>query len=248
MSNSNIKIGEKAIEVLKGISIINQETVLRNDYLYTKYEFDVEDSKAKGEAGIYVNYDLPEGEVVVDENIGLGNINEFLSIMSSFDKDKLTLKPSGTTIKMKDNRKQVTFYTNTVDSLPQRETAGEELYNEGVTTLKFVLTEDDIEQINKDLKILNIDKLSLKGEDDKLSIIASNSITSNDTNIELDSKMVTKADGEFVFPNSKIFDVMLPGIYVVEVRVCMHENDELIIARLSSKTYEGLVYTTISES
>lgn len=240
-----IKLGEKAKEILKGISVINQGVILRNDYLYTKYENVTEDNNAKGVPDIVVNYTLPENEVQIDNFVGIGSISEFLSIMNTFNQDKLQIEPEGTTIKLKDNRKQVTFYTTTVDALPERSFGGEELFEAGTTVLKFVLDEAEIEKVKKDLSILNIDELSVEGTDNKIKFIASNSITSNDTEISIDESYVVVGNGRFPFPNSNVFDYILKGIYTIEVKSCDYEGTELLICRLSSNTHTGLVYTMV---
>ena len=244
-----IKLGDKALEVLKGISVINQETVLRNDYLYTKYDFSIEDSKSKGIEDVIVSYDLPEGEIEVTEEIGLGNINEFLSIYNSFDKESLTLAPNGTTIKMKDKRKSVTFFTTTVDALPKKEELGMQLYDEGETIIKFVIDEAGLEQIKKDLKILNIDKLSVVStESGGVEILAQNSVSSNDTSISIEDRFVSKGEGEFTFSNSSIFEVIMAGIYTIEVKKCKYDESEIFICKLENKSIPGLYYINVSNS
>lgn len=242
---TEIKIGAKALEVLKGMNNIHQSTVLREDYLYTKFESTLEDKGGKGEDGIIVNYQLPEGEVVLETPVGINNISEFLTILSSFDKDTLKLAPQGTTINIKDNRKKVTLYTATVDALPQRKEAGDKLYETGETIIKIALSDDEIEKINKDLNILNIDKLSLKSVDSKMKIVAENSITSNSTEIDVPESFVALANGDFTFPNASIFRVIMKGIYKIEVRKCLHKDKEILICKLISSTVEGLSYTMV---
>jgi len=244
---TEIKIGAKALEVLKGINSIHQSTVLREDYLYTKYESvtNVEEKQTKGEHGIIVNYQLPEGEIVLDKPVGINDISEFLTIYNSFDKESLKLAPQGTTIKIKDKRKEVIMYTATVDALPQRKEAGDKLYEVGETIISIALSDDEIERINKDLNILNIDKLSLKSIDSKMKIVAENSLTSNSTMIDVPESFVALANGDFTFPNANIFRLILKGIYRIEVRKCLHKEKEILICKLFSNTIEGLSYTMI---
>lgn len=242
-----IKVGKKALEVLKSISVINEGAILRDDYLYTRYENPIDDAKSKGEDGITVSYTLPEGEVQIEEYVGLGNINEFLTIHGTFNNDELTMVPKGTTIEMKDKRKKVTFYTTTVDALPERNFGGEELYEAGKSVISFVLDEAEIEKVTKDLSILNIDKLSLRCDDGVVKIVAANSISANETEIKVDEKLTAVATGEFTFPNHRIFDVIAKGIYKIDIRSCDYNGTELIICKLTSATIEGLEYVCVSE-
>lgn len=238
-----IKIGEKALEVLKGMSVINEGVILRPDYLYTKFELSTDDAKAKGVEGIVVNYDLPTDEIAIEEPVGIGNITEFLTILKTFNADKLTMAPKGTTIVMKDQRKNVTFYTTTPDALPEKNTAGDELYKSGKTILNFVLDEAEIEKVTRDLSILNVDKLSLKSEDGGIKIVAENEVTANTTEVDVEQKFVITSDGDFEFPNSKIFDVIMHGIYNIEVKACDYNGKTINICKFISKTYPGLSYT-----
>lgn len=245
MEMTEIKIGAKALEVLKGMNNINQSTVLREDYLYTKFETMLEDKTTKGEDGIIINYQLPENEVVLETPVGINNISEFLTILSSFDADTLKLAPQGTTINIKDNRKKVILYTATVDALPQKKEAGDKLYEAGETIIKIALSDDEIEKINKDLNILSIDKLSLKTVDGKMKIVAENSISSNSTEIDVPESFVALANGDFTFPNANIFGVIMKGIYKIEVRKCDHNGKEILICKMTSSTIEGLSYTMV---
>lgn len=245
-----IKITDKAVAVLKGISVINSGVILRNDYLHTKFENTIEDSKdSKGVSGIVVNYDFPKDEeiLVVDDELGIGNINEFLNLINTFDKESLVYEPKGTTISIKDNRKQNLYYTTTIDALPQRSFGGEEIFNAGESIIKFVLTDTDIEKIKQDLKIINTDNLYLKSLEGVLNIIGENSLTSNDTKIPVDSKMVAKAEGDFKFPTNKIFDVLIPGNYKFDIRKCDYDDDTLIIAKLENANIPGLSYIVMSD-
>ncbi len=243
-----IKISDKAQMVLKGISVINQGVILRNDYLHTKFENAIDEDKPKGVDGIIVNYDFPKDEeiIVVKENLGIGNISDFLNLIKTFNKDSLSMEPQGTTIIMKDNRKKNTFYTTTTDALPERSFGGDELYNNGETLIKFVLTDSEIEKIKDDLKILAVDNLYIKTNEGKVSIIGTNSVSSNDTKIEVNPDMVAKAEGEFRFPTCKIFDVIIPGHYKFDIRNCDYEGEILVIAKLENASIPGLSYIVMS--
>lgn len=241
-----IKIGPKALEVLKAITSINPGVIIRNDYLHSKFQRTVEDNN-KGQEGIIINYDLPKGEIETKEEIGVGNINEFLSVLGTFDKELVELENKGTTIVMKDKRKKVTYYTTTPDALPERVRAGEELFEQGETIIKVVLDEDEIERINKDLNILSVDKLTLKGEDGVAKFIANNSVTSNETVIEISKDLTNTAEGEFVFPNANIFSIVMKGIYKIEVRKTEYDGEELILCKMTSASVEGLSYFMASE-
>ncbi len=240
----NIKIGDKALEVLKGMSNIHQSVILRDDYLYTKYESTVED-KTKGAENIIVNYTLPENEIELEQHLGLNNISEFLSIVNTFDKETITMSPEGTTIDIKDKRKKLKFFSGTIDALPQKEEAGEALYAEGETVIKMVLADNEIENIIKDLAIINIDTLSIVSDNGKIKICGENSSTSNTTEIDIEDKFVAKAEDNFVFPNQDIFNVIMKGIYKVEVRKCDYNGTPIWICRFENNTIGGLTYTTV---
>lgn len=238
-----IEIGAKALEVLKGISNIHQSTVLREDYLYTKCVESLDDKAAKGEHNIIVNYELPPGEIKLAQNVGINSIDSFLSIMNSFDAGTLSLEPKGTTIVMKDKRKAVTMYTSTVDALPQKQTAGDALFEQGQPIIVMALSDEEIDTINRDLKILNIDSLSLKAVDGGMKLVAENSISSNSTEIDIPEEFVGVAEGDFLFPNSNIFSVIMKGIYKIEVRKCEYKEREILICKMNSSTVDGLSYT-----
>ena len=156
-----IKIGEKAVQVLNYISKINGALIINKEALYTKYVDSIE-SKASGEPNIVVKYVLPENEIDLEQDFGIFNINEFLKVTASFDKETLEMEQEGNTIVIKDKRKETQYYTNGLDSWPIEPQGGDELFQSGVSTIVFALSEADITEIQKDLNMLNFDKLILK--------------------------------------------------------------------------------------
>lgn len=244
-----IILDEKVVAVLKGMSIINQGIVLREDYLHTKFENSIEEN-SKGIDGIIVNFDMkPEDNLIQLENpVGIGNVTDFLNLIKTFDSENLEMRPNGTTIEMKDKRKKNLFYSTTIDALPARNPEGEDIFNKGETVVKFVLNEFDIEKIKNDLKIINVDKLHIKGEgNNKVFIVGENSVSSNDTKIAVDEKYVAKADGEFKFHTSKIFDVIIPGVYKFDIRKCSFDGDTVYFAKLDCASIPGLSYICMGD-
>lgn len=239
-----ITIGKKAKTVLKYISRINEGLIIKSDSLYTKFEDSLE-VKSKGESNVIVEYKLPEGEIVLQEDFGIFNIIEFLNVIESFDQDTLKMEQEGNTIIIKDKRKRTTYYTNGLDSLPTQSPKGKELFDNGESKIVFALTEADIVDINKDLRMLNFDKLILKGDGGKLYITSDDSITSNNTQIDITSP-IAKAEGVFEFPNTNIFNLLMPDSYKVVIKEATVGDNVIKICKFEAVSIEGLSYILVS--
>ena len=248
---NEIKLGEKAIAILKGISNIYQGVIIKDDYLYTKFENTLETSGKKGSEDIIVNYDLPAGEVQIPQEFGLDDINEFLSVMKSFG-DDLSVTLEGTAIVMKDKRKQVQYFTRTTESLPSKNPAGDQLFNsEPNDKVLFTLLESEKEQIIKDLNILKADKIVLSCEGGVIHLKASNKITGNETKIKLSKENThTCVDGfDFELPNPSILSLIIPGeVYEIQIKEVQYNGNGIKIMKLYNKTLEdgSLSYTMIA--
>ena len=242
---SKIEISKEAEVVLKGISKIFSGIIIRDDYLYTKFVADVEDKSSKGTSNIVVEYKLPVGGLVTPQHFGISDINKFLTVVNSFEKESTNITMSGNVLNIKDKRKKVKYFTQTTESLPVKNSAGDALWEAGTNIITFALTEGEREKIKSDLSVLDINTISLKGEGNKLNIVASNNITGNSTDIEIEAQFVGKAEGEFVFPNSEIFDVIMNSTYKVEVRDCKHGEKIIKICKFKSADIVGLEYTLV---
>lgn len=250
MERTEIQIGKKAQTVLKGISAICQSIIIRDDYLYTKYETSTAEEKTKkGAMNIVVEYALPKDEIKLEKEFGIYDIDEFLKVISSFDADNLKLESEGNVIHVKDARKKTTYYTQSTLAMPTKSTAGDALFDAGEISIGMLLTDVAIEQIKKDLGVLPFDGLILKGGGDKVvKLIASNNVTSNQTEIVLDEAMVGKSeeDFEFVFPNVDIFSFLIPDSYGLIIKTCQYNGKKILICKFSAKNIDGLKYTLVS--
>lgn len=250
MERSEVKIGKKAQTVLKGISSICQSIIIRNDYLYTKYETSTAEEKSKkGSMNVFVEYTLPSDEIVLEKEFGIYDIDEFLKVIGSFDSDTLKLESEGNVIHVKDSRKKTTYYTQSTLAMPTKSTAGDALFETGEISIGMILTDAAIEQIKKDLSVLPFDGLVLKGGGEKVvKLLATNNVSSNQTEIVLDEGSIGKSeeDFEFVFPNVDIFSLLIPDSYGLIIKTCDYNGKKIKICKFSGKTIDGLKYTLVS--
>lgn len=249
MEKSSIIIGEKALAVLKGISAISQSITIRSDYLYTKFDASPEEKGKKGANNIIVNYDLPENEVQIEKEFGLFDVDEFLKVVSSFDKDKLKLELMGNAIQISDKRKKSTYYTQSTLGMPTKSTQGDALFESGRVSVGMILSDADLELIKKDLGVLPFNTLTIKVKGDKdVKLVSGNDVTSNDTEITMNPEMVTMSEEnfEFKFPNEDIFSLLIPGSYGIVIKSCDYNGKVIKIAKIVSKTITGLTYTLVS--
>lgn len=249
MEKTTIKLGEKAIAVLKGISMVSQSITIRNDYLYTKFEASPEEKGKKGANNIIVNYDLPEGEIEIEKEFGLFDVEEFLKVISSFDQDKLSLELMGNAIQINDKRKKSTYYTQSTLGMPTKSTQGDVLYESGTVSVGMILTDTDIDLIKKDLGVLPFNTLKIRVDGEKdVKVVAGNEVTSNDTEIKMNEELISAATTgfDFNFPNVDIFSILVPGSYGLVIKSCDYNGKIIKIAKFISKTIPGLTYTLVS--
>jgi len=237
-----IKISDKALVALEGLSTISNSMIINDSNLYVKLISD----EQKGIMGIVGEYKLVENDISLDKEFGINSIPEFLKIIKSCDKDSLELEQIGNTINIKDNRKVITYYTQSSDSLPVKNPAGDKLYETGKTTIGFALIETEIEKIKQDLSLVRADTLKLVSEKSELYIVAESSITSNKTKIKINKDYVQMAEGEFTFPTVDVFNAILKCNYKIQVKECVHGNNTIGIMKLESMEYVGLTYTLVS--
>ena len=249
MEKSQIKIGPKALRVLKGISTISQSLTIRNDYLYTKFEASPEEKSKKGANNVVVEYVLPEGEIEIEKEFGLFDVEEFLRVNSSFDPDSLKLEIQGNAIFISDKRKKSTYFTQSTLGMPTKNEAGDKLFENGEIAIGMILTDSDLELIKKDLSVLPFNNLIAKVDGEKdVKIISGNDVTSNATEIKINEELVslTLPDFEFTFPNEDIFSLLIPGSYALVIKKCDYNGNVIKIAKFVSKTIAGLTYTLVS--
>ena len=243
---TEVKIQDSVIPVLKGMSKIYQSMVIRGDYLYTKFVPNPEEKGSKGTNGVIVEYKLPEGVIKLEKPFGIIDVNHFISVINSFEPEKLSITQEGNTLIISDSRKKVTYFTQTVDALPKKEASGDQIWENAKPTIIFALTEVERERIKSDLSVLSVDKLSLKGDNEVLKLHAEDSLTGNSTIIELDKQYSPLVEGEFTFSNCDIFDVILNSNYKLEVREADHNGKTIRICKFISKEINGLEYTLVS--
>lgn len=249
MEKSSIKIGEKALTVLKGISTISQSMTIRSDYLYTKFEASPEEKGKKGAPNIVVEYTLPENEIQIEKEFGLFDVDEFLRVQSSFNPEDVKLEIEGNAIHISDKRKKSTYYTQSTLGMPTKSTAGDQLFENGTVAVGMILTDSDLELIKKDLGVLSFDNLVVQASGEKeVKIISGNDVTSNATEIKVNEELVSlsTSDFEFKFPNEDIFSLLIPGSYGVVIKQCDYNGKVIKIAKFISKTIPGLIYTLVS--
>ncbi len=241
-----IEIKRDVLLVLKGMSKIYQGMIIRDDYIFTKYDANNIEDKAKGVSNIVVEYKLSEGDVKVDGEFGINNINELSAILDTFDKETVDINMEGTTLLIKDGRKKYKYCTQTTDALPKKNPKADELWESGKKTIVIAITDAEREKIIKDLSVLNADTLSLKSSDGKVKLIATDDISGNDTAIDLDSKFVSLAEGDYEFANSNVFNIIIAGNYKLEVREAEYKNKVIKICKLISHDIKGLEYSLVS--
>jgi hypothetical protein len=249
METSSIVIGEKALAVLKGISQISQSLTIRSDYLYTKFEASPEEKGKKGANNIIAEYILPENEIQIEKEFGLFDVNEFLGVVSSFDKDNVKLALTGNAIQISDKRKKSTYYTQSTLGMPTKNVSGDKLFESGKVSVGMILSDADLELIKKDLGVLAFNNLKIKVTNEgAVKIVSGNDVTSNDTEISISQEMVSMSEPgfEFKFPNEDIFSLLIPGSYGLVIKSCDYNGKVIKIAKFISKTISGLSYTLVS--
>ena len=243
-------ISNKILEVLKAISTINQQVILKEEYLFSKVEDnndEVTKVKMKGTQDIIINYNVPEGELKLDGlEIGISNISHFLSVIKTYDSESLEISNEGLDLKLIDKRKSGTYVSQTVDTLPVKNPKGDELYKAGETVIRFVLTQDEKDAILNDLNAISPERLILESEDDKLYLKAINESTGNSCKITLNEDNVTTAKGTFIFPNPALIGLLIQDDFKVTLKVIeTPDGEELQIINFDAILVKGLSYKSI---
>ncbi len=242
MEQTEVKISKRLLQILKGMSVINDGIILKKDYIYTKDE--TEGSKSQG---LVVEFKLQPDDLALVNEIGVKEISRLLRVIDSCDYETLNMNAQGTQISIKDNRKKLTYNTQLVDSLPIKDPRGDELYEQGEPMFSFILDDIDRDRIQKDLTMVNVDSFKLKGENGKLKIIGDSSITSDEVQIDVNTETLEICtDDEFVFMNKDSLNLIVAGSYKIQVRKVSYSGRIIKIMKLESIDYPGLVYTTVS--
>ena len=243
-----MKISPKVREVLKAIAVINPGVILRSDYLFSKFQDNGEGKvKTKGTQDISIQYDIPKGEVELEEHVGIGNITDFLSVVNSYNKDELKIGNKGLTILLSDKRKKGTYVSQTVSILPIKNDAFAELYKSAVPTVSLVLSQAERDMILKDLAVIQQETLSLISKDGGVVLKASNDTTGNECEIQLDSSNVQLANGVFHFPNADILKLLANDDYKISVVEATDEEDDIVIViiKFEAIQIQGLSYISM---
>lgn len=247
-AKSKMKIGSKVLEILKPLSTIYQGVILNEDILYTKFIASQEVKvKTKGTEAIIVNYKVPEGELQLDgKEIGIGDINHFLSVINTYNPDTLEVSTRGLSVALKDNRKKGTYVSQTTSTLPERNEMADQIFESGDALIKFTLLETERAMILKDLNPVDPDEMTLRVVDGKLILSAMNEKTSNDIDIEISNQNVQMADGEFKFPNPDILNLIASDDYVVSIVEAEGPGgEEFKIIKLEAVKLKGLYYMSV---
>ncbi len=222
---SKIKIGSKAKAVLASFAGINPEMRLRSDYLYVK------GTDAGTIAGTFV---LPTDEVETEE-IALGSVSEFLSVVGMFEEDKLNIDLDKDVIKLGDGKKKITYMTAPLSIIPEKNSAGEKLFEASQEIVcQFVVDEQTNKELNDAIKKLSLGKLQVVCENSKIKLRAINETTDN--SIEFDVDGSATVDGEMTFGAVGTFDMLLGGVYAVQIRAVEVNGRKLNFAKMVNST------------
>jgi hypothetical protein len=222
---TEIKIGPKAKIILQSFSGINPEMRLREDYLYTR---------GTDSGTVAGTFNLPKNEVTTQE-LALGSVSEFLGVMSMFDESKLTINLDGDALKLKDSKKSITYTTAPLSIVAPRNTAGEKLYDASdKIIMQFIVDEETKKELSDAIKKLSLGKLTVVSEAGKIKIKAINETTDN--SIEFDVDGSANEDRELTFGVVGTFDMLLNGIYAVQIREIDVNGRGVAFAKLVNST------------
>jgi len=201
---STIKIGEKAKAILSSFSKLSKEQRIRDDYLYAKSE----------DAGTIGVYELPKGEVEIDEEFAIANIPEFLQIVSMFKEPEITKNDNVITIK--DDKKMFSYITCPIDMVPSRNMKGQELFEASNETLASVIIDEALlKEINQTIDKLGFNIMMIVDDSGSPAIKLINDVTENFAVFRLEGFINTDS---VKFGDISILKNIYPGIYSIKVK------------------------------
>jgi len=227
---SKVKIGNKAMSILKSFSKINPEMRIREDFLYCKTV----------DAGLSGIFELPKGEIETEE-FGVGAMNDLLSIVDLCKDFEMNIDDECLTIE--DKTKKFTYLTTPLETIDERSMAGQQLFEQSDNIkISFIVDETNIQDLNAAMGKLNLDSLKIVSEDGVVKFRSSNSITENSVDLVLEGK--ADSDCEFEFQKGdtgsvQIFNLLFSGIYSCQVREVDYNGKSLFLIKLVNTSISG---------
>jgi len=229
---TTVKIGEVAKEILNSFADISKKQGLRKDYLL-----------AHGDSKIWTAiYELPEGEVELEEDIVIVNIPQFLQVVGLLDQEKnrIQLDENGV-LTLQDKSKQIRYSTSPINAVQPRSKKGEEFFDQSTQITELVLDEANLDEIKKIMKTLNITNIYLQGKAGNIYFILRDDITDNEVTLKMQgaSNEDFKVDLPSKQPeNSFLLEYLYPGIYQVQLRKGEIQGGDLYILKFTNTSVQ----------
>lgn len=242
-----VHISQDVQDIIKGFGVISKEMIINKEKIFVR---------SQDERSITGEYSVNEGDIQYEKEFGLSDVENFFKIVESFGKDS-EIQQSGNMIVIKSGQKRLKFNTNPIELLEescrpniQKDENGEDynvvekLLKNGNTTISFVLNEEFLINLKKDIKLISTDKLEIISKDGNIFIKGTNQNTENQIYTQIEPNLISKADGSFIFNSVDCINAIIQGNYKVIIKDCkLDEDTDIQIMRLESVDINGLNYT-----
>lgn len=208
-----MQVSPQTLEILKNFATINTNLVIK---VGSKIE------TVSATKDIIASFQTEEK---FDSEVAIFNLNEFLGVISAFDKPELDLGKKSMTIKQ---GKQKVNYTYADESLLI--TPPEKGIKFPAPDITFTLKDVLVAKILKMAAILTADDMSIIGDGKKLTLKVydkSNPLT-NEFELDIDSTITDKFTVNFKIEKLKIY----PGTYTVDIsnkKIAKFTNDSMAL-------------------
>jgi hypothetical protein len=211
MSKKEVKIGGIAKEILTSFANITKKQGIRSDYLI-----------ASADSKIWTAiYELPEGEISLDEEFALNDVLQFLQLVGMMDeKHKISLDENGV-LTIQDKSKKFNYASAPIEIVSPRNRKGEEVFESSEEVTSFIIDENTMGDIKKIMKAIDATDIYVFGKDGKIFMRFENEVTKNDAIIKLEGK--SEKDFQVQLPAKKpenvfVLEFLYPGIYQVDLK------------------------------
>lgn len=243
MKENEIVINEQAKEILTSFANIDSSIIIRNDYLFTK------------NGSLMGYYQLPEDEIIINGEVPIDDLKEFLDIEALLNEDKNIIKEEEAIV-FKDSNKKFTLAPGYMKLMKQFNPAGLDLFKKSEDKVcEFILTELDIENIKKYRSVIKAKEIYVVAEDGIGYIELTNVDNENKSRVKLDGK-VYEDDFRYQINDKRtepFFDFIYTGKYKLSIKKAKVGDTDTLLILLSSidiadtKDTGKLIYFTAKE-
>lgn len=236
---SEIVIGKKSKAILESFAEIEKSIIIRDDYLFTR------------NTSISALYTLPKGEIVSEEEFGLTDVKEFLTIEEFLDEETKEIERDGNSIVIGDDNKSFTYTTGFIEVMNKINLKGLNKFDESEDKVcKFIITNEDVANMKRFSSVLKVDKVYVESIEGEMYIVLLNTANDNESKIKLEG--TTEVDdfkmeiGDKTTKTQPFYDVLYSGDYEVEIRKIAADTVVVKFSsiQINSKEEGELIYVT----